>query len=175
MQNFIHFHKLKGLNRGLTSTLGRNGVWNMIYFGFYHNIRPYIPKTDVKKNLTILKRINNLFMVRFSQQNKTTDYTYRVLSGFVAGSIASTINIPFDVAKSRIQGFIPEGTPRKYHTCFQSILLVYREEGAKALFKGLIPKLLRLGPGKNLNFIIYVVRQLFDFLFFTNFEKVAQL
>ncbi len=24
---------LKGLNKGLTSTLGRNGIWNMIYFG----------------------------------------------------------------------------------------------------------------------------------------------
>jgi hypothetical protein len=24
---------LNGLNKGLTSTLGRNGIWNMIYFG----------------------------------------------------------------------------------------------------------------------------------------------
>lgn len=38
---------LNGLNRGLTSTLGRHGIWNAIYFGFYHNIRVYIPKTDV--------------------------------------------------------------------------------------------------------------------------------
>ena len=33
---------LKGLNKGLTSTLGRNGIWNMIYFGninfCYHEI-----------------------------------------------------------------------------------------------------------------------------------------
>lgn len=124
---------LNGLNRGLTSTLGRNGVWNMIYFGFYHNIRPFIPKTD----------------------KKSVDYGYRIASGFTAGSIASIINIPFDVAKSRIQGFIPEGTPRKYHTCLQSILLVQKEEGTKALFKGLVPKLLRLGPGGAIMMIAF--------------------
>ena len=59
---------LNGLNRGLTSTLGilyrfdkkikqksykfnslgRHGIWNLIYFGFYHNIKVYIPKPKTK-------------------------------------------------------------------------------------------------------------------------------
>ncbi len=73
----------------------------------------------------------------------------------MGGSVASVINIPFDVAKSRIQGFTPEGTPRKYHTCFQSILLVQKEEGTKALFKGLVPKIMRLGPGGAIMMIAY--------------------
>lgn len=38
---------LNGLNRGLTATLGRHGIWNGVYFGFYHNIKVYIPKSDV--------------------------------------------------------------------------------------------------------------------------------
>ena len=38
---------LNGLNRGLTSTLGRHGIWNMVYFGVYHNIKVFISKTDV--------------------------------------------------------------------------------------------------------------------------------
>ena len=38
---------LNGLNRGLTSTLGRHGIWNMVYFGIYHNIKNIMPKTDV--------------------------------------------------------------------------------------------------------------------------------
>jgi solute carrier family 25 2-oxodicarboxylate transporter 21 len=77
------------------------------------------------------------------------------LAGFIGGSVASVINIPFDVAKSRIQGYIPEGTARKYHTCFQSILLVKKEEGFKALFKGLVPKIMRLGPGGAIMMIAY--------------------
>jgi solute carrier family 25 2-oxodicarboxylate transporter 21 len=38
---------LNGLNRGLTATFGRHGIWNMFYFGFYHNVKVYIPKTNV--------------------------------------------------------------------------------------------------------------------------------
>lgn len=77
------------------------------------------------------------------------------MAGFTAGSIASTVNIPWDVAKSRIQGYHADNTPRKYNKCIQTILLVRQEEGFKALFKGLSPKLLRLGPGGAIMMIAY--------------------
>lgn len=38
---------LNGLNKGLTSTLGRHGVFNMIYFGFYFNVKDAIPTNPV--------------------------------------------------------------------------------------------------------------------------------
>lgn len=38
---------LNGLNKGLTATIGRNGVFNMIYFGFYHSVRDFIPAYQV--------------------------------------------------------------------------------------------------------------------------------
>ncbi|XP_024123796.1 mitochondrial 2-oxodicarboxylate carrier isoform X4 [Oryzias melastigma] len=38
---------LKGLNKGLTSTLGRHGVFNMIYFGFYFNVKDAVPPSPV--------------------------------------------------------------------------------------------------------------------------------
>lgn len=40
---------LRGLNKGLTATIGRNGVFNMIYFGFYHSVRDYFPAYQVLK------------------------------------------------------------------------------------------------------------------------------
>uniref|UniRef100_A0A672K4K4 Mitochondrial 2-oxodicarboxylate carrier n=1 Tax=Sinocyclocheilus grahami TaxID=75366 RepID=A0A672K4K4_SINGR len=60
--------------------------------------------------------------------------------GLVSGTVSSCVNIPFDVAKSRIQG--PQSVPGeiKYRSCFQTMALVYR----------LIPKIMRLGPG-NIN------------------------
>jgi len=122
-----------GLNRGLTSTLLRHGIFNMVFFGFYFNIKPFIPKTD----------------------SKVVDYGYRISAGFVAGGLASVINIPFDVAKSRIQGYLPESSPRVYNTCFQTIALVHKEEGLKALYKGLTPKLVRYGPGGAIMMIGY--------------------
>jgi solute carrier family 25 2-oxodicarboxylate transporter 21 len=71
-------------------------------------------------------------------------------------------NIPWDVAKSRIQCYLPHNTPRKYKTCIQTMLLVNKEEGFKALFKGFAPKVLRLGPGGAIMMIAY--EEIYKFL-----------
>uniref|UniRef100_A0A3Q3AN78 Mitochondrial 2-oxodicarboxylate carrier n=1 Tax=Kryptolebias marmoratus TaxID=37003 RepID=A0A3Q3AN78_KRYMA len=115
---------LRGLNKGLTSTLGRHGVFNMIYFGFYFNVKDAIP----------------------SSSDPTLEFLRKFTVGLLSGTIASCVNIPFDVAKSRIQGPQPVPGEIKYRTCFQTIALVYREEYL-ALYKGLVPKIMRLGPG----------------------------
>ena len=43
-----HGFGTKGLNKGITATLGRHGVFNMVYFGFYHNIKGMIPEAQVR-------------------------------------------------------------------------------------------------------------------------------
>ncbi|CAD5113710.1 DgyrCDS2874 [Dimorphilus gyrociliatus] len=121
-----------GLNKGLTSTLLRHGIWNMIYFGLYHNLKNVVP----------------------IQKDQNMELGRKFVLGLMAGSIASTANIPFDVAKSRIQGPQPE-TGIKYKSCLQTIRLVYKEEGYLALYKGLLPKLLRLGPGGAIMLMVF--------------------
>ena len=37
------------LNKGITATMGRNGVFNMVYFGFYHSVKNHFPAYSVKK------------------------------------------------------------------------------------------------------------------------------
>lgn len=37
----------RGLNKGLTATIARNGIFNMTYFGFYHSVKGYIPEYEV--------------------------------------------------------------------------------------------------------------------------------
>ncbi|MBN3311928.1 ODC protein, partial [Atractosteus spatula] len=98
---------LKGLNKGLTSTLGRHGVFNMIYFGFYFNVKDMIP----------------------ASQDPTWEFLRKFAIGLASGTISSCVNIPFDVAKSRIQGPQPVPGEIKYRSCFQTMALVYREEG----------------------------------------------
>lgn len=68
---------------GITATLGRHGAWNMVYFGLYHNMKDFVPSAKESPKQNLLGRI---------------------VLGFTAGSLASLFNIPFDVAKSRIQG-----------------------------------------------------------------------
>jgi len=123
----------RGLNKGVTATMGRNGVFNMIYFGFYHSIKGYFPPTT-DPHMDLLKR----FVI-----------------GLCAGVFASFANIPFDVAKSRIQGPQPVPGQVKYKSTLRSIAIIYREEGFRALYKGLVPKVLRLGPGGAIMLIVY--------------------
>ncbi|XP_061119295.1 mitochondrial 2-oxodicarboxylate carrier [Conger conger] len=124
---------LRGLNKGLTSTLGRHGVFNMIYFGFYFNVKDAIP----------------------ASKDPTLEFLRKVAIGLTSGTIASCVNIPFDVAKSRIQGPQPDPGEIKYRTCFQTMAVVYREEGYFALYKGLVPKIMRLGPGGAVMLLVY--------------------
>jgi solute carrier family 25 (mitochondrial 2-oxodicarboxylate transporter), member 21 len=42
---------LNGLNRGFTATVARNGVFNMIYFGFYHSVKEIVPEYKVGESL----------------------------------------------------------------------------------------------------------------------------
>ena len=62
-------------------------------------------------------------------QDRSHDFLRRFAIGLLAGVLGSVINIPFDVAKSRIQGPQPVAGHIKYRSCVQTVLLVYREEG----------------------------------------------
>nr|XP_022912770.1 mitochondrial 2-oxodicarboxylate carrier isoform X1 [Onthophagus taurus] len=123
----------KGLNKGLTATIGRNGVFNTIYFSFYHSVKGFYPPFSDPR-LEFLRKLG---------------------IGFVSGTLASLANIPFDVAKSRIQGPQPIVGSIKYFGTFQAITLVYKEEGFFALYKGTIPKIMRLGPGGAIMLLLY--------------------
>ena len=62
-------------------------------------------------------------------QDQTLEFLRKFAIGMLSGTISSCVNIPFDVAKSRIQGPQPIPGEIKYRTCFQTMGLVYREEG----------------------------------------------
>ncbi|KAK9870309.1 hypothetical protein WA026_006395 [Henosepilachna vigintioctopunctata] len=122
-----------GLFKGLVATAYRNGLFNMVYFGFYHSVKEYFS----------------------SYENQKAEFLRKLAIGFISGTLASCVNIPFDVAKSRIQGPQPEMGRIKYRTTFGSIMTIYKEEGYVALYKGLLPKILRLGPGGAIMLVVY--------------------
>jgi len=130
------FGTKSGLNRGLTSTIGRHAVWNCVYFGLYHTCKDVIPARE---------------------EGEMKYFMTRVFLGLCAGTLASIVNIPYDVAKSRIQGplvLLPCGA-EKYTGAHQTMMLVAKEEGKGALFKGLAPKLMRLGPSGAIMMLVY--------------------
>ncbi|KAL0118895.1 hypothetical protein PUN28_009490 [Cardiocondyla obscurior] len=127
---------LNGLNKGLSATIMRNAVFNSFYFGFYHSVKGYIP----------------------ARKEPWLEFLTKVAIGFVSGTVASCLNIPFDVAKSRIQGS-QDGT--QYKGTLNTMRIVYKKEGFRALYKGLVPKVLRLGPGGAIMLVVYDYMHIF--------------
>ena len=62
-------------------------------------------------------------------QDPRAEFARKVLIGFTAGTLACCVNIPFDVAKSRIQGPQPDPGVVKYRGTMKVMSMVYKEEG----------------------------------------------
>ncbi|XP_051002396.1 mitochondrial 2-oxodicarboxylate carrier isoform X4 [Acomys russatus] len=88
-------------------------------------------------------------------EDPTLEFLRKFGIGFISGTMGSVFNIPFDVAKSRIQGPQPVPGEIKYRSCLKTIVTVYQEEGILALYKGLLPKVMRLGPGGAVMLLAY--------------------
>ncbi|XP_026330757.1 mitochondrial 2-oxodicarboxylate carrier isoform X2 [Hyposmocoma kahamanoa] len=92
---------MRGLNKGLFATVARNGLFNMVYFGFYHSVKGYVPES----------------------QDPVLEFGRKVAIGFTSGVLGSCVNIPFDVAKSRIQGPQPIPGVIKYNSTVGTVVL----------------------------------------------------
>ncbi len=122
------------LYNGLESTLWRHILWNAGYFGCIFQVRALIPQAKSK------------------YQQMRND----LIAGATGGTVGTILNTPLDVVKSRIQnspkiaGIIP-----KYNWAWPAVGTVLKEEGFSALYKGFLPKVLRLGPGGGILLVVF--------------------
>jgi len=128
LKHIIKTDGVLGLYKGLESTLWRHILWNAGYFGLIHQVRSLMPKPKTSSEKTLV------------------DLT----CGTIGGTFGTMLNTPFDVVKSRIQA----GSTR-YRWTLPSLAIVAREEGVGALYKGFIPKVLRLGPGGGILLVVF--------------------
>jgi solute carrier family 25 2-oxodicarboxylate transporter 21 len=124
------------LYNGLESTLWRHILWNAGYFGCIFQVKALMPK--VEKSDT--------------SKAMLTDFT----SGAIGGTVGTIMNTPMDVVKSRIQNS-PKiaGQAPKYNWAWPGLGTIMKEEGFAALYKGFLPKVLRLGPGGGVLLVVY--------------------
>ncbi|KAH9974405.1 mitochondrial carrier domain-containing protein [Lactifluus volemus] len=114
-----------GLYTGMEATFWRHLWWNGGYFGCIFQVKSMLPKADTQQG----QFLNNF------------------VSGTIGGFVGTAINTPY-VVKSRIQGAekVPGAIP-KYNWTYPALVTIFREEGPAALYKGFVPKVLRLAPG----------------------------
>ncbi|KAI5958863.1 hypothetical protein KGF57_002297 [Candida theae] len=128
IKDIIQKNGVLGLYKGLESTMWRHIWWNAGYFGCIHQVKSLMPKPKDNKQKIL----------------------FDLTSGTIGGTFGTVLNTPFDVVKSRIQA----GSAR-YKWTYPSLAIVYKEEGFGALYKGFIPKVLRLGPGGGILLVVF--------------------
>ncbi|SCV03183.1 LAMI_0H06128g1_1 [Lachancea mirantina] len=134
VRKIIQKEGVLAMYNGLESTLWRHGVWNAGYFGIIFQVRSLLPEAKTKSKQTA----NDL------------------LAGTIGGTIGSLMSTPFDVVKSRVQNTaVVAGQARKYNWSWPSLFTIYNEEGFRALYKGFVPKVLRLGPGGGILLVVF--------------------
>jgi len=133
VKHVIRKEGLLGLYVGMESTFWRHVYWNGGYFGCIYQVKTLLPKPDSPQ----AQLMNNF------------------VSGAIGGFAGTVLNTPFDVVKSRIQGAekIP-GIMPKYNWTYPALVIIAREEGLAALYKGFVPKVLRLAPGGGILLLV---------------------
>lgn len=136
VQKIVKHEGPMALYNGLESTLWRHILWNAGYFGSIFQIRAQLPQAE--------------------PGNKTQQMRNDIIAGTVGGTLGTIVNTPMDVVKSRIQNS-PKvaGSVPKYNWAWPALGTVMKEEGFAALYKGFLPKVLRLGPGGGILLVVF--------------------
>jgi solute carrier family 25 citrate transporter 1 len=126
---------LSALYKGLIPTMLRQGVNQMMNFTAY----------------SILKS-----KVMAYQGTDSLQHWQSLLIGGLSGGVGPLCNNPLDVVKTRLQKqVVSAGKAPKYTGLMQSCILIAKEEGVLALWKGMTPRLMRIMPGQAITFMTY--------------------
>jgi len=106
-------------------------------------------------NFMSMALLNEYLWGKTQGDGKTLEVWKTLLNGLLAGAVGPCFNAPVDVIKTRMmaQTYAP-GEEIKYKGWFQAGRLIAQEEGPKALWKGIIPRLTRLAPGQAITWTV---------------------
>jgi len=122
-----------GLYRGYTPTLLRDVLFSVVFFPLQAKMKQSWMKND---------------------DSETTKLGKSFVCGITAGGLGAGIATPLDVIKTRIQAGVPGGILGVFST-------TVKNEGYSALWKGLGPRVIAIGPLFGIAIMIYDVQKRF--------------
>jgi len=139
---------IKGFYRGLSASYW--GVTEtIIHFVIYEHIKKAFRELRNKAAVDIDCSIDD--NDQNGEKNASTDF---MIAAGVSKTVASIVAYPHEVARTRLRQEEHSG-PRKYLSFWQTLILVYNEEGRRGLYGGLGTQLVRQVPNSAIMFMVY--------------------
>jgi solute carrier family 25 protein 39/40 len=157
----VSTHGYTSLWRGLTLTLWRDVPFSGIYWWGYESIRgALIEARERGRGRTLKSEGGSRGRARArtrsqSREKHMATFTDSFIAGASSGAIASIITMPFDVGKTKRQVFVESTMPAvgaekilapEERSMPKFLWHIYREEGVAGLFRGWIPRTLKVAP-----------------------------
>lgn len=120
---------IRGMWSGATPTVMRNGTNQMCLFWAKDNM-------------------DRMLWGKHEGDHKQLTMGQSMASGFLAAFLGPLATGPFDVIKTRLMAQNRAGGEAKYKSMPDCLVKIAREEGIPALWKGMIPRLMRIPPGQ---------------------------
>ena len=124
ISQMIRTEGVAGIYKGVDAAVGRQMVYGTARIGLHRTFSDKLVEMN---------------------HGKPISFVQKTLSGMVSGSIAVCIGTPFDIALVRLQSdsSAPPQERRNYKNVFDALIRTSSEEGVGALYKGLLPNVLR--------------------------------
>ncbi|KAF5197671.1 Mitochondrial succinate-fumarate transporter [Thalictrum thalictroides] len=151
----IRLQQQKGLSPELLKYKGPIHCARMIIreegiLGLWAGAAPTVMRngTNQAAMFTAKNSFDVLLWKKHEGDGRTLQPWQSMLSGFLAGTAGPVCTGPFDVVKTRLMAQSRSGGDVKYKGMIHAIRTIFAEEGLLALWKGLLPRLMRIPPGQ---------------------------
>lgn len=158
LKEMVATHGYTSLWRGFSLMLWRDVPFSGIYWWGYETVRGQLTDARERSRGRSVQADGSRSRARSrsqSRENHTATFTDSFIAGSTSGAVASFVTMPFDVGKTRRQIFQdpatgPAGVERALAPEQQSMprLLwhIYKNEGLAGLWRGWIPRTLKIAP-----------------------------
>ncbi len=159
IREMVGAHGYRSLWRGLTLTLWRDAPFSGMYWLGYETIRGKLTDARERRGGRTIEASRGAARRRSqSRENHVDTFVDSFAAGALSGAFASIVTMPFDVGKTRTQvyrtpgksvaGAAAKGTvAAEEKTMVRLLWHIFRTEGIPGLFRGWIPRTLKVAPG----------------------------
>ncbi|RZC79441.1 hypothetical protein C5167_003624 [Papaver somniferum] len=137
--------KYKGPVHCATTIVRQEGI-----LGLWAGAAPTVMRngTNQAAMFTAKNTIDVILWKKHEGDGKVIQPWQSMVSGFLAGTVGPVCTGPFDVVKTRLMAQSRSANDVKYTGMVHAIRTIFQEEGLRALWKGLLPRLMRIPPGQ---------------------------